>query len=178
MLTAREATLKGRGGLRPLKVIGCGLWLLSGCFGGGGNVPELIEVSGTVTLDGQPLPDAAVNFIPVVQGNEESRPASGTTDTDGEYSLQYSSSQTGARPGNYRVSISTYRREGEDREGNHVAGVAEKVPSVYNVKTTLTAEVKADGSPLDFPLKSDAGPVIQPNPATADDMSRGGDDGC
>lgn len=144
-----------------------GLLLASGCAGGS-KVPDLVEVSGAVSLDGKPLPDATVTFIPQVQEGQEVRPASGATDESGEYSLHYSTTESGARPGRYKVAISTFRPDGEDRDGNEVLGAPETVPSVYNTQTTLTAEVKPGGSPLDFALKSDAGPVVQPPPASGE----------
>ncbi len=177
MLTARKAAAAGPATNRRLLLLVSGLWGFSGCFGGG-NVPDLAEVTGTVTLDGKPLPNASVVFLPVVQDQEESRPASGTTDESGGYTLEYSTSESGARPGSYRVSISTYRPEGEDWDGNHTPGAPETVPNVYNTQTTLTADVKVDGPPIDFPLKSDAGPVVQPRPASDDEPSRDDGDSC
>lgn len=162
---------------RPALLVAAGIVLMQGCFGGPA-VPELAEVTGTVTLDAKPLPQASVTFLPVADGNTESRPASGVTDENGRYELHYSTTQTGARPGAYQVSISTFREDGEDWSGNEVPGAPETVPNVYNSATTLTADVKVDGPPLDFELKSDAGPVVQPTPASDDDAGQGGDDGC
>jgi hypothetical protein len=144
------------------------LLLLPGCFGGS-NVPELAKVSGTITMDGKPLPDATVTFFPQsLQGDQAARPATGATDESGHYELHYSTTESGARPGQYKVAVSTYRPEGEDRDGNEVPGSPETVPGVYNTQTTLSADVKVDGSPLDFKLQSNAGPVIQP-PSPSED---------
>jgi hypothetical protein len=156
--------------------VALGLSLATGCFGGS-KVPELAEVTGTVKLDGQPLPQATVTFSPQVQDGQEGRPSTGATDESGEYSLHYSTTESGARPGQYRVSISTFRPAGEDKDGNEVDGTPETVPSVYNSQTTLTADVKLDGPPIDFELKSDAGPVIQPSGGAEDAPSRSSD-GC
>jgi hypothetical protein len=150
--------------------------LMSGCFGGS-DVAELADVSGTVTLDGKPLTQASVTFLPVTDEGTESRPASGVTDEHGQYELQYSTTQAGARPGAYQVSISTFREPGEDWSGNEVPGAPETVPSVYNSATTLTAEVKVDGPPIDFELKSDAGPVVQP-PTDDEGTMEAEDTGC
>jgi hypothetical protein len=156
--------------------IALGLSLTTGCLGGS-KVPDLAEVTGTVKLDGQPLPQATVTFSPQVKDGEEGRPSIGATDDSGEYSLHYSTSESGARPGQYSVSISTFRPAGEDKDGNEVAGTPETVPSVYNSQTTLTAEVKVDGPPIDFELKSGAGSVIQPTGGAEDAPSRSSD-GC
>ena len=135
--------------------------IVCGCLGSSSG-PELVDVSGTVTMDGKPLPNAIVTFRPEgAQGGEQSRPAYGQTDDDGRYRLQYSTEKSGAIPGKYSVSISTYRRPDEDKDGNEIPGAAETVPEVYNAKTTLTAEVSADQPAHDFELKSDAGPIAQ-----------------
>ena len=47
--------------------------------------PKLVPVHGTVTLDGKPLPGAAVTFVPV--GNTQGTGASGYTDQDGKYEV-------------------------------------------------------------------------------------------
>ncbi len=150
-------------GFRLLEAVGGLLLLASGC--GGTSGPELANVTGTVTLDDKPLADAAVVFAPEAQGDEQVRPALGRTDQNGKYSLGYSSSRSGARPGKYKVSISTYQETSEDKDGNETPGVPERVPDVYSSKSTLTAEVTLDGRPINFDLKSDAGKVVQPKPA-------------
>ncbi|MGH7199450.1 MAG: carboxypeptidase-like regulatory domain-containing protein [Planctomycetaceae bacterium] len=141
---------------------------LSGC-GGGGEGPELIDVTGTVTMDGEPLPNATVRFLPesttsgttTGAGGETQyiRPATGVTDDDGQYELQYSTAESGAIPGKYRVAISTYRDAEETPDGEEISGSKETVPKVYNIETTLTAEVSAEKSTFDFALKSDAGDI-------------------
>lgn len=139
--------------------------LLAACLLGCGSTsgPELEEVSGTVTLDGEPLPDATVRFMPEASGDAEYvRPATGVTDSGGWYSLAFSSSREGALPGKYRVSITTFREGGydTDEDGNPIPGAPEKVPVAYNSETTLTATIPSDS--YDFELKSDAGEVVQP----------------
>jgi hypothetical protein len=74
---------------------------MAGCSGGSdvGTVP----VSGTVTVDGNPIEGATVSFVP--QG-EEGRSASGLTDAEGKFSLTTVQSGDGAVPGQYKVAIS------------------------------------------------------------------------
>jgi hypothetical protein len=67
----------------------------AGC--GGGPVP----VSGVVTLDGQPLPQATVTFLPLGQG----RTASGFTDAEGRFHLSTLEQRDGALPGEYKVTV-------------------------------------------------------------------------
>ena len=68
-----------------------------GC--GGGNLGA--EVSGNVSLDGEPIGPGAVIFAPV--GGEEN-PATGAIQTDGSYFLK-TSQERGLRPGKYMVAL-------------------------------------------------------------------------
>jgi hypothetical protein len=103
---------------------------------------ELGAVRGTVTLDGQPLPDAIVRFIPKAGG----RTAFGRTDAEGRYEMLYSASASGAIVGTVRVEITT--GDPDDPKA------AEKVPAKYNVNSELTAEVGSKSNVLDFKLES------------------------
>lgn len=113
--------------------------LFVGCGGDLGLTP----VTGTVTLDGKPLPNAEVVFRP-----EDGRPSLGTTDDQGRFELRYSSDQMGAVQGKHKVSIST--RGDQSAE----SGVPELVPARYNAQTTLEQEVQAGQQPLTFDLQS------------------------
>src|SRR5512134_2265452 len=73
---------------------------LSGC--GGPDHPEVGRVSGVVTLDGQPLPEATVMFQPT-----EGRASIATTDSAGKYSLTYLDGVPGAKLGPHKVIIRT-----------------------------------------------------------------------
>src|SRR5262245_27878190 len=69
----------------------------AGCGGGG-----LVTVKGTVTLDGQPVPHAAVTFIPKEGKGQQ---ASGVTDASGAFRLETSKPGDGVMPGEYRVIV-------------------------------------------------------------------------
>jgi len=118
--------------------------------------PELASVSGTVRLDGEPLPGADLLFIP-----ENGSPSSGATDQNGRYYLRYSASRDGAMPGKHTVRISTYRAARLDENGQHVPGSPEKLPPEYHRNSKLTEEVKSGKNTIDFDLKS-GGKVEQP----------------
>jgi hypothetical protein len=75
-----------------------GLLLLTGC---GSSGPELGDVSGEVTVDGQPAAGVRVNFTPAAGG----RSSSAIADENGHYELLYSPSETGALVGEHSVSI-------------------------------------------------------------------------
>jgi len=117
---------------------------LAGC-GGVSDAPETGDVQGYVKLDGQPMPGAKVIFQPT-----EGRPSNGRTDQEGYYELTYSRSQSGAKVGTHKVSITTFIEA--DDEGN--PGVEEKIPEKYNSKTELTKEVEAGDNEINFDLTS------------------------
>lgn len=133
--------------------------LLTGCGGAG---VELIDVAGVVTLDDKPLPKALIIFTPVASDSGSGRPSIAETDANGAYKLEYSTEHSGVRPGQYRVTISTYREQTMDNLERVTPRAPELVPEVYNTKSTLTADVKA-GASFDFALKSSEGPVVQPD---------------
>ena len=80
----------------------CSLLFAQGCGGTFNAAP----VSGTITLNGQPLKDATVTFTPQGGGNE-SPASSGRTDSSGNYSLtMISDNSTGALIGKHSVRVS------------------------------------------------------------------------
>lgn len=120
--------------------------LLVGCSSG----QEIASVEGTVTMDGQPLPNAAVIFVP-----EGGRPAAARTDDQGHYELNFSGGRKGAIPGKNRVRITTATGPSEDDAGNPVPGAAEIIPVEYNQQTTLEVEVvEGEQNVHDFELVS------------------------
>lgn len=127
---------------------------LSGCGS------EYATVTGKITLDGQPLPNATVSFMPE---DDEGRPSFGRTGADGRYSLQETNRVTGALPGKYTVRITTYV-EGNPDEAPPVPTVPERVPTKYNIETGLIEDVKPGENVLDFPLDSQ-GETVQPTDA-------------
>ncbi|MBC7818331.1 MAG: carboxypeptidase regulatory-like domain-containing protein, partial [Planctomycetaceae bacterium] len=87
---------------------GCCLLWLAGC----GVAPSpnyakvnLLSVSGAVTLDGNPLPEAVVTF-----DSEDGQFSYGLTDSGGRFSLRFDSVKSGATPGKKTVRISTTRK--------------------------------------------------------------------
>lgn len=128
---------------------------LAGCGSGHSTV------EGTVTLDGEPLPDAEVTFKPKGGG----RPAMATTDQDGKFTLQYSQSEEGAPAGEYTVTITTATtKEGPDGED---IDVPEKLPPKYNVDSELNVTV--EGGKNEFPFDLESGPMERkPRPRDRD----------
>ena len=88
-----------------LATLSVGLLALAGCGGG----VTLAPVSGVVTLDGRPYPNAVVSFQPVGgTGNENpGRGSMAITDADGKYTLKYDNVEPGAVVGKHVVRIVT-----------------------------------------------------------------------
>src|SRR4051812_48383959 len=83
-------------------LIAGGLLPFGGCGHSGYADLGLVPVSGTVKLDGQPLPGAKVSFEA-----SDKRTAEAKTDAAGRYKLMYDSQTPGALPGPNVVRITT-----------------------------------------------------------------------
>lgn len=131
-----------------------------GCFGGSSNISE---VSGVVTLEGEPLEGATVAFYP-----NDGRASQGVTDETGRYELTYLRNEKGAVIGEHIVTISTkipdevdYRGDvvGESGDGGRdaivVKGRAESLPRKYTDrwKSELRATVTSGSNDFPFDLK-------------------------
>jgi hypothetical protein len=152
------------------------LALVTGCGGDGlGTVP----VTGTVTLDGQPVEGATVTFTPASETAGTDRSAVGLTDASGKYSLNATGGGEGAVPGTYSVTIT--KVEGHEAEAPAASqeeamkkmqeqaaqgGSAALMPKPTVMKHLLPekysapgtsgfkAEVKSGSNVFDFPLTS------------------------
>ncbi|MBA4190842.1 MAG: hypothetical protein C0467_22880 [Planctomycetaceae bacterium] len=96
---------------------------------------DIFPVEGVVTLDGKPLPNGYIAFVP--DGWAGGR-GSASQITDGRYRVT-------AKRGKYVVMITADRTEGIETK--------QYLPDKYNDQTTLKTEVPVSG-PLDFDLKS------------------------
>jgi hypothetical protein len=112
-------------------------------------------VAGTVTMDGKPLPEAAIQFTPT--GETKATGAVAKVE-DGKFSIPR---EEGLVPGTYMVSIS--HAEQQEIKSKKATGSLskstklgpEKIPARYNTQSKLTAEIKKGGvSDLSFPLES------------------------
>lgn len=115
-------------------LIACG-----GCGSGDGLPRE--PISGKVTLDGQPLADGMITFLP--EGGGE--PVVSSLVKDGAFDL---SRAGGPVPGSHRVTIWAKKPTGkkiadpDDRE-NLIDEMRDVIPKRYNLESGLKAEVKA-----------------------------------
>lgn len=126
-----------------------------------GNV-TLVKASGTVKLNGQPLPNAVVTFEA-----EDGQFSYAMTDSSGYYQLQFDSVMAGVRPGRKLVRISTTRKilglndSTEEGDGPNVETAqasapakVELVPDKYNSQSQLNVEVTESQTRFDFELAS------------------------
>jgi hypothetical protein len=69
---------------------------------GGAGCGKTVGIKGKVTLDGQPVEGASVQFVPIGEG----QPAFGTTDASGVFTLSTFKQGDGALKGEYKVTVS------------------------------------------------------------------------
>jgi hypothetical protein len=132
----------------------------AGCNSGGG-----VDVSGVVTLDGQPLPGVQITFDRPELSPNENIGYVGRTDAEGRYSLRPILGEgSGVPPGKYRVSLTTAVADPSAPPPPPPAGrratiydespkpPPEKIPPKFRVQEF---EVPADGTEeANFELKS------------------------
>jgi len=123
------------------------LALFSGC---GGHASTTVPVSGSVTVEGQPVEGGLITFLPT----DGQAPAAGAPIQDGTY-------QAEVEPGAKKVMILGNKVVGEEYvlEGVPDSGTREKIETVthpnYNAKhlTPLTADISGANEDLNFDLK-------------------------
>lgn len=138
-------------------------------FVGCGN-RNLGTVRGQVTMDGKPLPNALVTFVPVEGGGA----STGVTDAEGNYELGYIDTN-GALIGKHKVTVTTMQKvessasmktlssddpeymkqaRGGKASDYNTAKVTEPIPPKYNAQTELEKEVKSGKNVIDLALTS------------------------
>ena len=111
------------------------------------------EVSGVVTLDGQPIGPGTVNFSPL---DGESNPAVGTIAPDGSYTLK-TSRTVGLAAGTYRIAVSVFENQASSAPGQRSNAPPKlRTPEKYNsVETSgLQFEVEPGHNTLNIELTS------------------------
>lgn len=131
-------------------------WLLCGCLclivGCSETSPERGNVSGQVQLNGKPLPEGTIRFIP-----EQSTPGAiaFARISAGAYRME---GETAPVIGKYRVEIEAMGKTGEKEPapdsppGTLIEVERQYLPEKYNARTTLTAEIKSGSNQHDFKL--------------------------
>ena len=127
------------------------LIVLATSAGCGPQGPPLAQITGTVTLDGEPLEGASVEFLPLTAAGSASHSIE-NTDADGHFAMGYTADRDGVLPGKYRVSISTVWDE--MLENGRMKRHAERVPMKYNERTELEVDVVEGKHDMPFDLSS------------------------
>ena len=141
----------------PLLRTVCVVILATGLFGCGGTAGG-IAVTGTVTLDEQPLADAVVTFYP--EGETAGLGGAGRTGADGRYTLTAAQGGGGLPPGAYTVVISRPLRPDGTPLPPNVSPIEsdarETLPATYSLRdaSTLKRTVSKDTKSYDFPLRT------------------------
>lgn len=117
---------------------------VAGCGGNG-----MSTVAGTVTVDGKPLEQGAISFVPA----DGEGPTAGATIEDGKYMTQ-------APPGQKKVKITGFEITGQVPAYKGMKNspmrdiVKEIVPDKYNIQTELNLTIESTDTTGDFDLES------------------------
>lgn len=128
------------------------LLLLVLAIGCGGDSSGRYAISGTVTLDGEPVPTGAIAVIPA-PGTDG--PTSGGSIHDGEYSIPASQ---GPAAGRHRVEIRWPREAGQVElyPGESGTKFEEAIPAKYNSRSSLEIQVGESSTEHNFDLTTGA----------------------
>ena len=131
--------------IRCLAVTGLVLTMfVAGCSNApSSDLPDLAPVTGTVTMGGEPLSGASVEFQ-----SANGQAASGTTDANGKYELIYSGEAKGAEVGKNTVRITTVL------DFPAPADYQDPIPAKYNQSSELEVTVEPGENTHDFDLDS------------------------
>lgn len=115
--------------------------------------PVLYPVSGTVTVDGQPLDKGGVSFQPdESKGNKLGLFPAGMTDPSGKYELMTASKQ-GAPAGHYKIVVIPYTPPPFGGEVPKGAAIPFNKKFSDPKATELSLEVGKSSKPLVFDIK-------------------------
>ena len=125
------------------------------CLGcGKGDGLNRSSVEGKVSLDGTPVEQGSITFVPT---SGTKGPTAGGSIAKGRYSVP---AAKGPVVGRYRVEIHAPRNTGKKIQapmapaGTMTDEIADAMPAQYNTKSTLEKEVKAGRNEIDFDLSA------------------------
>lgn len=131
--------------------LGLALLVAPGCGpGSGGRLP----VQGAVTLDGEPVDEGVIVFLPA--GGADAANRAGGPIKAGRYAIP---ARQGLLPGKYRVEIRWNQKTGRQISvpgdaPNMMDETRQVVPARYNTRSELTADVMSGSTAFDFALAS------------------------
>src|SRR5262249_15860253 len=148
------------------RIVYLGLAAVAILFGPGctPRLPPVVPVSGTVFLDGKPLPLARIEFVPDLQHFGAESNSSAVTDEEGRFPLVCNhQQQTGGVVGSHHVLVIEYvpdefrgfSAKAQQQLSDYQAKLKNRpIPEQYGVvsRTPLTIEVKAGQETYDVQL--------------------------
>ncbi|MDZ4817571.1 MAG: hypothetical protein SGJ20_01210 [Planctomycetota bacterium] len=148
--------------VNPWEKVGKALdWRIAGIFclfmlGGCDSKPERFAATGDVSLDGKPLDQAVISFVPM--GGKGRR--TGAEIKQGKFEI---AAEDGLIPGEYRVEIEPYiapQFGGHPPVASKVAKTppskAPVIPSSYNKQSSLRVQAIAEPNSFSFSLSTTA----------------------
>jgi hypothetical protein len=135
-----------------LPCLAAALLLLAGCSG------NRAEISGTVRLNGHPIEEGSINFIPV---EGATGPGTGAVIKDGRYHIPR---DKGATVGHNRVELRAFVSTGrkvKDPTGKRGTLTDERVmafPPEYNDRSTIVKDVQPGSNTFDFDVETKGPP--------------------
>jgi hypothetical protein len=128
--------------------------LIAICVGCGKKGPQRAAVSGHVTLDGQPINEGVIQFLPV-EGTVG--PETGGIITNGQYDISH---ERGPIVGRSRIELRASKKTGgkiqdpTGRPGVLTDEYKEMFPSGSNTNSALVREIKDEPNKLDFDIRT------------------------
>lgn len=107
--------------------------ILVGLTWAGCSSTSAVPVTGIVTMNGEPVAGAAVNFSPAEPGG---LPSLASTDEAGRFTLTTSTDEPGALPGKYKVTVYHAQFVGApqaDAQGNMGEGASSGIQTIWLV---------------------------------------------
>lgn len=125
------------------------LCLFSGC---GSKGPKIVPVSGKVTLDGKPLPNGHIRFIPTGD-----RPAYGEIQSDGSFRLE-TDDKVGCAVGTHKVTVDAQAVTGTEATGETARQLTPiRYSSAETTEITVTIDGPRDDVLIELTTKPKAG---------------------
>lgn len=131
-----------RSNFLQLQVLVCFCYLLIGCSSGG---PQVVPFEGTVTHNGEPVPNLRIYFAPT-----GGRPSWAVSDSAGHFKLDYDADHTGALVGTHKVFVVDNGGVVDETAAMSGAPRPKKSPAMAEI---LKKYGNKDTSPLDVEVK-------------------------
>lgn len=124
--------------------------LIVGC---GPSRPKVVRVSGQVLIDGEPVADASVQFVPT-----GARAAQGQTDAQGQFTLTTFEEGDGCAPGVHRVVVVAITSTSATEETLHVP---EKYMDLEETDLSVTIDKPTKDLKIELTWDGKKGPITR-----------------